>query len=174
METRRFDQKTLEKREIEGSDGKLLVNCGKKGKKKEGRRDKGEKRKNWRKHLEKGKNWRREGGKGREREKGRLGSPEGRKPATRYRKRHWNFACHVPSTFARKATMFEPPLKKNKKCGKIRKNAHHDRTIQSHQHGKPSAVQFSGTKHKGTNWDRQRSCKIGPTTAKKPPKMPQN
>ena len=62
-----------------------------------------------------------EGGEEREREKGRLGSPEGRRPATRYRKRRWNFACHVPSTFARKATMFEPPLKKTKNAGKIAK-----------------------------------------------------
>ena len=55
------------------------------------------------------------GGKGETREKGRLGSPEGRRPATRHRKRRWNFACHVPSTFARKATMFEPRRKKTKK-----------------------------------------------------------
>ena len=34
-------------------------------------------------------------------------------------------------------------LWKNKKCGKNRKKiAHHDRTIQSHQHDKPSAMQF--------------------------------
>ena len=62
-----------------------------------------------------------EGGKERTREKGRLGSPEGRRPVTRCRKRRGNFACHVPSTFARKATMFDPPLKKHKKCGKNRK-----------------------------------------------------
>ena len=55
------------------------------------------------------------GGNERTREKGRLGSPEGRRPVTRCRKRRWNFACHVPSTFARKATMFEPPRKKRQK-----------------------------------------------------------
>ena len=67
---------------------------------------------------EKGENWRTKGGKERTREKGRLGSPEGRRPVTRFRKRRWNFACHVPSTFARKATMFDPPRKKPQKCGK--------------------------------------------------------
>ena len=104
--------------------------------------------------MGKGKELEEEGGKGREREKGRLGSPEGRRPATRYRKRRWNFACHVPSTFARKATMFEPPLKKNKKCWKTRKKC-----IQSHQHDKPSAVQFlaSSTKERpGTDSARAR------------------
>ena len=55
------------------------------------------------------------GGNERTREKGRLGSPEGRRPVTRCRKRRWNFACHVPSTFARKATMFEPPRKRRQK-----------------------------------------------------------
>ena len=63
-------------------------------------------------------------GKERTREKGRLGSPEGHRPVTCYGKRRWNFACHVPSTFARKATMFEPPQKtknrqKNKKNAKL-------------------------------------------------------
>ena len=34
-------KKNWKKREIEGSDGKLLVNCGKKVKKREGKREKG-------------------------------------------------------------------------------------------------------------------------------------
>ena len=119
-------KKRGKKREIEGSDGKLLVNCGKKGKN-EGRREKGEKRKNWKKTLGKRKELDDEGGKGREREKGRLGSPEGRRPATRYRKRRWNFAFHVPSTFAQKATMFEPASENLKNAGNNKKNTNFSR-----------------------------------------------
>ena len=115
-------KKRGKKREIEGSDGKLLVNGGKKREKKKGREEgKGWKEEKLEKTLGKGKELEEEGGKGREREKGRLGSPKGRRPATRYRKRRWNFACHVPSTFARKATMFEPLWKNSKNAGKTRK-----------------------------------------------------
>ena len=60
---------------------------------------------------------RREGGKGRKREKGRLG----RRPVTRYRKHRWNNACHCPSPFARETTMFEPPRKNTKKYRKKQK-----------------------------------------------------
>ena len=167
-------KKRGKKREIERSDGKLLINCGKNREKKGREKGNGWKEEKLEKTLGKGKELEEGSGKGREREKGRLGSPEGRRPATRYRKRRWNFACHVPSTFARKATMFEPPLKKTKNAGKIAKKC-----TPWPNHPKSSARQalgsaISGTKHKGTTWDRQRSCKIGPTTAKKPPKMPQN
>ena len=116
-------KKRWKKREVRGGEGKLLENCGKKVKKREGKREKGkkgEKRKHWRKR-EKGGEAEEKGGKERTREMGRLGSPEGRRPVTRCRKRRWNFACHVPSTFARKVTMFGPPRKKDKKCGKNRK-----------------------------------------------------
>ena len=101
METRRFDQKTGEKAE-------------------KGRWKRGEKMENRRKNGKKGREAEEKGGKERKREKGRLGNPEGRRPATRYR---WNNACHFPSTFARKATMFEPP-RKNTKMRKNTKNAH--------------------------------------------------
>ena len=56
---------------------------------------------------------------GRKREKERLG----RRPVTRYRKRRWDNACHVPSTFAQKATMFEPLRKNSKNAEQNKKNA---------------------------------------------------
>ena len=75
---------------------------GEKGEKKmeKGRKNefKGEREEKGRRGEEKGEN-------------GRLGNPKRRRPAARYRRRRWN-ACHVPSTFARKATMFERPRKK--------------------------------------------------------------
>ena len=55
----------------------------------------------------------------RKREKERLG----RRPVTRYRKRRLDNACHVPSTFAQKATMFEPLRKNSKNAVKNKKNA---------------------------------------------------
>ena len=105
---------------------KLLENCGKKGEKKEKGRGKREKRENiGEKEKREAPKVEEKGGKERTREKGRLGSPEGRRPVTRCRKRRWNFACHVPSTFARKATMFEPPRKKRQKnWEKTQKNMH--------------------------------------------------
>ena len=42
-------KKRWKKREVRGGEGKLLENCGKKVKKREGKREKGEKRKHWRK-----------------------------------------------------------------------------------------------------------------------------
>ena len=99
----------------------------------------------------------------RTREEGRLGSPEGRRPVTRCRKRRWNFACHIPSTFARKATMFEPLWKNSK----MREKQEKCKFEQSEHWFVALGSAISGTKHKGTTWDRQRSCKSGPTTAKK-------
>ena len=99
------------------SEGKLLENCGKIQKQEKGR----EKRGKIGERMGKIGEAEEKGGKERTREKGRLGSPECRRPVARYRKRRWNFACHVPSTFARKATMFEPPLKKQKMREKSQK-----------------------------------------------------
>ena len=109
------------KREVRGGEEKLLENCGKKVKKREGKREKGEKRKHWRKKEKREVKRRTKEEKERTREKGRLGSPEGRNPVTRCRKRRWDNACHVPSTFAQKATMFEPLRKNSKNAGKTRK-----------------------------------------------------
>ena len=117
-------KKTGKKQKMGEGEGKLLENCGRKGnKRREGKRERSKKKKNWRKKR-KGRELEEKGGKGRTREKGRLGSPESRRPVTRFRKRRWNFACHVPSTFARKAAMFEPPRKKTQKCGKKARKMH--------------------------------------------------
>ena len=60
-----------------------------------------------------------EGGKGREREKGRSGSPEGRRPATRYAQTSLEFCLPCPVHLCtKKATTFEPPQKKTKKSRK--------------------------------------------------------
>ena len=98
METCRFDQKTGEKAES--------------GRKKEGKLEK----RMGKRERSGGERWT-----GEKKKKGRLGNPEGRRPATRYGKHRWNYACHFPSTFARKATMFEPPQLKTQKCGKKQK-----------------------------------------------------
>ena len=47
------------KREVRGGEEKLLENCGKKVKKREGKREKGEKRKHWRKKEKREVKWRR-------------------------------------------------------------------------------------------------------------------
>ena len=133
LQTRALTKKRGKKREIEGSDGKLLV-CGKKGEKKEGRREKGEKG-NFEENFEKGKN-----------------CPECRRPATRAN------VVQVPSTFAKR-----PCSAKN--AGKIAKNAHHD----LHPSSARQAL-GSGFLTPSTKWDRQEES----TTAKNPPKMPQN
>ena len=108
----------------------------------------GEKRKHWRKNGKQEGKWRR---KEEEKEKERLGRSN-----------------TIPQTSLEFCQPCSNRLGKNKKMrGKIAKNAHHDRTIQSHQHDKPSTVQFLATKHKGTTWDRQRSCKIDPNNCEK-------
>ena len=90
--------KTLEKQKMRGREGKILEKCGKKEKKKEGTKEKGEKKENCRKNGEN----ERTGGQKRTGEKKREGKVEkSRGP-----------------TFTRKATMFEPPRQKTKKCGK--------------------------------------------------------
>ena len=109
-------KKRGKKQKMRGGEGKLLENCGQKVKKEKGRGKSVKRGKNGRKNGKKGER-EEKGGKGRTREKGRLGSREGRRPVTRYRKRRWDNACHVPSTFVEKATMFEPPRKNTKKCG---------------------------------------------------------
>ena len=111
-------KKRWKKRKVGEGEGKLLEKCGNLWKKEKGREKRVIRRKIG-ERMGKMEDTEEKGGKGRKREKGRLGSPEGRWPITRYRKRRWNFACHVPSTFARKATMFEPPRKKTKNAGKI-------------------------------------------------------
>ena len=109
-------KKCWKKREVRGDEGKMLENCGKKwGQEKRREEGKGRKEEKLEKKSEKGGEAEEKGGKERTREKGRLGSPEGRRPVTRCRKRRWDFACHVPSTFARKVTVFEPPRKKRQK-----------------------------------------------------------
>ena len=72
METRRFDQKRGKKREIEGSDGKLLVNCGKKEKK---GREEGKRVKRGKKRRKNGKRERIGGGrwKGERKREGKVG-----------------------------------------------------------------------------------------------------
>ena len=104
---------------------KLLENCGKKGTREGKGGGKGVKRrKNWRKKEEKERELEDKGGNERTWEKGRLGSPEGRRPVTRCRQRRWNFACHVPSTLQEKWPCSNRLGKKDKNCGKNRKNAH--------------------------------------------------
>ena len=88
------------------------------------------------------------GREGRERRKKKLG----RMPVTRYRKRRWDNACHVPSTFAQKATMFEPLRKKLKKCEKNKKNAHLSRantgsSPQTDQNGTTTGPEAKGARH---------------------------
>ena len=72
--------------------------------------------KRWKKRREEGKVWKE--GKKKNGEKGEREEKGGRKK--RYRKRRWDNACHVPSTFAQKATMFEPPRKNIKNAGNTR------------------------------------------------------
>ena len=92
-------KKRRRKQYVEGCEGKLLENCGK--------MEKGEKRR--RKEERRREGWEAQ------RAEGLLHDTA---------KHRWNNACHVPSTFARRATMFEPnrlgkKLKntgKNKKC----------------------------------------------------------
>ena len=68
---------------MRGDEGKMLENCGKKGdKRREGRRERGEKKKNWRKKEKRERELEDKGGNERTREKGRLGSPESRRPVT--------------------------------------------------------------------------------------------
>ena len=110
-ETRRFDQKTVgkgrekvflvekegkkEKVKMGEGGGKLLENCGKK-KEREGKSEKREKRgksvKRWKKGERMSLRERREKGRiGEEKgDDGRLGNPERRGPAARYRRRRWN------------------------------------------------------------------------------------
>ena len=69
----------------------------------------------------------------------------------------------LPAT-SRPPLMFEPPRKKPQKCGKNQEKC----TFEQSAHcvvALGSAI--TGTKHRGTTKDRQRSCNIGPTTAKK-------
>ena len=89
-------KKHLKKRKVGEGEGNFMENCLKK-KEKEGKGKKGEKREHWRNNV---KNGRSGGERGKEitREKGRLGSPEGRRLVSRYRKRRWNFACHATKT----------------------------------------------------------------------------
>ena len=96
------------------------------------------------------------------RERGRLGSSESRRPVSRYRKRRWNFACHVPSTFARKATMFEPPRKNTKMREK-----HKKRKFEQSAHWFVTANRPSWHLHR----PRRPQVLI---TVLKPAKMPQN
>ena len=77
---------------IRGGEGKLLENCGKKGKKKKKGGGKSVKRVKRVKRVKKERERRKEE-RVEKREKGRLGC----RPVTRYRKRRWKFACHVPS-----------------------------------------------------------------------------
>ena len=87
METRRFDQKTGEKAESGRREERDLEKRMGKRERSGGERWKGEKKE------------RREGWEI-QRAVGQLHDAA---------KHRWNYVCHFPSTFARKATMFEPP-----------------------------------------------------------------
>ena len=141
----------------------------KKGEKREGKREKGEKRKNRRKKekrevkqrrkVERREQERREGWEA-QRAEGLLHDIE-------------NVVGILPA-------MSRPPLRKKRPCSirlgetqKCWKKQEKCKSEQSEHWFVVLGSAISGTKHEGTTWDRQRSCKSGPTV-KKPPKMPQN
>ena len=163
--------KKLKKR---GSEGKILENCGERRKNKEKGGEKMLKREqNWRK-LEK-----REGSggqrrKGENKKEGKVGKPREPKACHTIPQTSLEFSLPFPVHLCTKSDHVRTASDEQQKCWK-----NHEKCTPRPNDPKSSARQplgsvISGTKHKGTTWDRQRSCKIGPTTAKKTPKMPQN
>ena len=102
---------------------------------------------------------------GRKREKERLGR------SSTISQTSLAFCLPRPVHLCTKSDHVRTASEKLKKCWKNKKNANFEQN--EHWFGALGSA-ISGTKHKGTTWDRQRSCKSGPTTAKKPPKMPQH
>ena len=131
------------------------------------------------KKWEKGREVENKGGKGEKKREGMVGKLRGPKACHTTPQTPLEFCLPCPVHLCTKSDHVRTASeKKQKKLDKSRKmhifeqREHGFVNTNVANHPKSSARQalgsaISGTKHKGTTWDRQRSCKIGPTTAKK-------